>query len=73
MQIPALHPVTMNESFCVYSLFTGSYVSNRVSDKLTPLANRIYVCRSGSAADTQAIADYTKTYLGLHAYVNLSF
>ena len=29
---------------------TGSYVANRVSDKITQLHDRIYVCRSGSAA-----------------------
>ena len=32
---------------------TGSYVANRVSDKITAIHDRIYVCRSGSAADTQ--------------------
>lgn len=31
---------------------TGSYVANRVSDKITQLHDRIYVCRSGSAAGT---------------------
>jgi len=36
---------------------TGSYVANRVTDKLTPITDKIYCCRSGSAADTQAIAD----------------
>jgi len=35
----------------------GSYVGNRVSDKITPLAEKIIVCRSGNAADTQAMAD----------------
>eukprot|EP00698_Gefionella_okellyi_P018478 TRINITY_DN553_c0_g1_i1.p1 TRINITY_DN553_c0_g1~~TRINITY_DN553_c0_g1_i1.p1 ORF type:complete len:213 (+),score=46.56 TRINITY_DN553_c0_g1_i1:47-685(+) len=45
---------------------TGSYIANRVSDKLTSLAERIYVCRSGSAADTQAVADYVRMYLDLH-------
>jgi 20S proteasome subunit beta 1 len=44
----------------------GSYVSNRVSDKLTKLSDTIYCCRSGSAADTQAVADYAKIYLELH-------
>jgi len=38
----------------------GSYVANRVTDKLTPVTDRIFCCRSGSAADTQAIADYVK-------------
>jgi ATP-dependent protease HslVU (ClpYQ) peptidase subunit len=32
---------------------TGSYIANRVTDKLTYLHERIYCCRSGSAADTQ--------------------
>ncbi|KAG6378857.1 20S proteasome subunit [Boletus reticuloceps] len=36
---------------------TGSYIANRVTDKLTHVHDRIYCCRSGSAADTQAIAD----------------
>jgi 20S proteasome subunit beta 1 len=36
---------------------TGSYVANRVTDKLTKVSSKIYCCRSGSAADTQAIAD----------------
>lgn len=32
---------------------TGAYVANRVTNKLTKLTDHIYVCRSGSAADTQ--------------------
>lgn len=36
---------------------TGSYIANRVTDKLTRITDKIYCCRSGSAADTQAIAD----------------
>lgn len=39
---------------------TGSYVANRVSDKLTSVASNIYCCRSGSAADTQAISDMVR-------------
>lgn len=35
----------------------GTYVSNRFTDKLTKITDKIYCCRSGSAADTQAIAD----------------
>ena len=46
---------------------TGSYVANRVSDKLTPVHERIYCCRSGSAADTQQIAEYVRYYLDMHA------
>lgn len=37
---------------------TGNYVSNRASDKLTPLHDSIWLLRSGSAADTQLVADY---------------
>ena len=40
---------------------TGTYVSNRTSDKITPLVDgSVYLCRSGSAADTQLVADYGK-------------
>eukprot|EP00499_Haloplacidia_sp_CaronLabIsolate_P014290 CAMPEP_0196780286 /NCGR_PEP_ID=MMETSP1104-20130614/7443_1 /TAXON_ID=33652 /ORGANISM="Cafeteria sp., Strain Caron Lab Isolate" /LENGTH=194 /DNA_ID=CAMNT_0042150483 /DNA_START=40 /DNA_END=624 /DNA_ORIENTATION=+ len=46
---------------------TGSYVANRASDKLTPVHDRIYCCRSGSAADTQAISDYVRHFLDQHS------
>lgn len=42
---------------------TGTYVANRVSDKVSALHDRIWCCRSGSAADTQALSDYVKHYL----------
>jgi 20S proteasome subunit beta 1 len=42
---------------------TGTYVANRVSDKLVQLSDQIYACRSGSAADTQALTDYVHFYL----------
>lgn len=45
----------------------GSYVANRVSDKITAVHDSIYVCRSGSAADTQAISDYVRRFLAEHA------
>mmetsp|Transcript_9245 Transcript_9245/g.18828 ORF Transcript_9245/g.18828 Transcript_9245/m.18828 type:complete len:192 (-) Transcript_9245:743-1318(-) len=41
---------------------TGSYIANRVSDKITPLIDRVYCCRSGSAADTQAVSDMVRHY-----------
>lgn len=44
---------------------TGSYVANRVTDKLTRVTDNIYCCRSGSAADTQAVADMVSYYLGV--------
>ncbi|RPB27378.1 proteasome-domain-containing protein [Terfezia boudieri ATCC MYA-4762] len=45
---------------------TGSYVANRVSDKLTQVHDTIWCCRSGSAADTQAIADMVHYYLQMY-------
>jgi 20S proteasome subunit beta 1 len=44
----------------------GSYVANRVTDKLTHVTDFIYCCRSGSAADTQAIADIAAYHLSVH-------
>uniref|UniRef100_A0A7S2KBL3 Proteasome subunit beta n=1 Tax=Leptocylindrus danicus TaxID=163516 RepID=A0A7S2KBL3_9STRA len=46
---------------------TGTYVANRVSDKIAALHDRIWCCRSGSAADTQALTDYVRHYLAQHA------
>jgi len=56
---------------------TGNYVSNRASDKITSLADNVYMLRSGSAADTQAIADYGESqshtillpFSGLSTYI----
>lgn len=48
---------------------TGTYVANRVSDKLTALHHHIYCCRSGSAADTQALSDYVRYFLASHRSV----
>lgn len=45
---------------------TGTYVSNRASDKLTPLSDSIYLLRSGSAADTQAVSDYVRYFTEQH-------
>uniref|UniRef100_A0A668T0X1 Proteasome subunit beta n=1 Tax=Oreochromis aureus TaxID=47969 RepID=A0A668T0X1_OREAU len=46
---------------------TGAYIANRVTDKLTRIHNKIYCCRSGSAADTQAIAEIVAYQLGFHS------
>ena len=43
--------------------------ANRVTDKLTYVHDRIYCCRSGSAADTQAIADVVHMALQQFTYV----
>ncbi|KAL8904313.1 MAG: hypothetical protein Q9207_003353 [Kuettlingeria erythrocarpa] len=46
---------------------TGAYIANRVTDKLTRVSDTIWCCRSGSAADTQAVADVVSYYLGMYA------
>uniref|UniRef100_A0A8V5GQI3 proteasome endopeptidase complex n=1 Tax=Melopsittacus undulatus TaxID=13146 RepID=A0A8V5GQI3_MELUD len=45
----------------------SSYVANRVTDKLTPIHDRIFCCRSGSAADTQAVAEAVAYQLAFHS------
>jgi len=45
---------------------TGSYIANRVADKITPLSDKVYILRSGSASDTQAIAGYVQLYIAQH-------
>jgi hypothetical protein len=44
--------------------------ANRVTDKLTHVHDRVYCCRSGSAADTQAVADIVTYYLQMYTYVS---
>jgi 20S proteasome subunit beta 1 len=46
---------------------SSGFVVNRVSNKLTKLSKKIYCCRSGSAADTQNLADQVGMYLNQHA------
>ena len=48
---------------CDSRVSTGSYVANRTADKITQLSDHIFACRSGSAADTQAITDYIRYFL----------
>ena len=43
---------------------SGTYVANRVQDKISRLADNVYILRSGSASDTQAIASYVKHFIG---------
>ncbi|KAH8942376.1 hypothetical protein BDL97_14G095200 [Sphagnum fallax] len=45
---------------------TGLYVANRASDKITQLTDNVYVCRSGSAADSQVVSDYVRYFLNQH-------
>lgn len=46
---------------------TGAYIANRVTDKLTRVHDKIWCCRSGSAADTQAVADIVQYHLELYS------
>ena len=46
---------------------TGAYIANRVTDKLTMVHDRVWCCRSGSAADTQAVADIVHYYCQMYA------
>ncbi len=46
---------------------TGAYIANRVTDKLTQVYDKIWCCRSGSAADTQSITDIVRYYLDVQA------
>lgn len=48
----------------------GAYIANRVTDKLTKITEKIYCCRSGSAADTQAVADIVSYRLNLFQMEN---
>lgn len=41
----------------------GSYIANRVQDKITPMCDNVYMLRSGSAADTQAIASFVQHFI----------
>ena len=45
---------------------TGTYVSNRASEKITALCDNVFLCRSGSAAHTEAISDYVRFYTSQH-------
>lgn len=40
-------------------------IANRATDKITPLTDSIYICRSGSAADTQNLSRYVQVDEGL--------
>lgn len=45
---------------------TGDYVANRASRKISKVTDNVFVCRSGSAADTQALTAYVQNYLFQH-------
>ncbi|KAI9674444.1 MAG: Proteasome subunit beta type-1 [Caeruleum heppii] len=49
---------------------TGAYIANRVTDKLTQVHDTIWCCRSGSAADTQTVADIVQYHLSMYDTMN---
>ena len=46
----------------------GVYVANRVADKIEQIDDRIFMCRSGSAADTQKIGRLIRSQLEQFRY-----
>ena len=60
-----------SQLFRLRTLTTIFPQANRVTDKLTHVHDRIYCCRSGSAADTQAVADIVHFYLQMFTSVSI--
>jgi len=52
---------------CDTRVSIGNYINNRSSDKITPLADLIFLARSGSAPDTQLVADYVRHMVHQHS------
>ena len=48
---------------------SGNFIANRVTDKLVKITDNIYCSRSGSAADTQAVADIVASHMEILEYV----
>lgn len=47
----------------------GTYVSNRMSNKIAPITEKIFSCHAGSAADTQFVEDQTAYIVASQWYV----
>ncbi|XP_077864155.1 proteasome subunit beta type-6-like [Saccoglossus kowalevskii] len=47
---------------------SGTIITHKVSDKITEITDSIYCARSGSLADTQALADIIKYYMDMYRY-----
>lgn len=62
--------VTQNAILTHSRTTTGAFIANRVTDKLTQVHDKIWCCRSGSAADTQAVADIVTYHLQSYAAQN---
>lgn len=44
----------------------GTFIASRATNKITPITDHLVVCRSGTAADTQAIADIVKYHIEVY-------
>ncbi|GFH19519.1 uncharacterized protein HaLaN_16476, partial [Haematococcus lacustris] len=44
---------------------TGAYIMNRSSNKIAPLAEHVFLLRSGSAPDAQMVSDYVSHYVAM--------
>lgn len=49
---------------------TGNYVANRASDKITQVMDNVWMCRSGSAADTQNVCAIVKNAVEEHGMMS---
>uniref|UniRef100_A0A0N4Z791 Proteasome subunit beta n=1 Tax=Parastrongyloides trichosuri TaxID=131310 RepID=A0A0N4Z791_PARTI len=49
---------------------SGPFIASRCTDKITPVNDKIVCCRSGSAADTQAVTDIVKYHLEVASMIN---
>lgn len=47
----------------IFIIFLGMYIANRVANKIEQIDDRIFMCRSGSAADTQKIGNIIRAQL----------
>jgi 20S proteasome subunit beta 1 len=45
---------------------SGRFVANRAAPKINQMAKNIAICRSGAAADTQAVAAVMQHHLSMH-------
>lgn len=48
----------------------GSYVTNRMTNKISPITEKIFSCHSGSAADTQFVEEQTAYAIAAQWYVH---
>ena len=46
---------------------SGSYIANRVADKIWPITKNIFACKAGTASDTQFLLQTTKNYMSQFA------